>query len=73
MSLTDIVSSLDQPWLAEAGLVCFLAAFAVILARMFRRGHREADRAAAALPLNDGPALAHPANHARGDSHASAS
>ncbi|MBL8745270.1 MAG: hypothetical protein JNK58_02820 [Phycisphaerae bacterium] len=57
MSLTDIVSSLNRPWLAEAGLVLFGAAFVAIICRLFSAGHRERDRAAAALPLEDAPSV----------------
>ncbi len=55
MSLTDLVSSLNRPWLAELGLALFVAAFAAIVVRLFRNGHREQDRAAAAIPLTDAP------------------
>lgn len=55
MSLTDLVSSLNQPWIAEAGLVLFGLAFLTIISRLFRAGHREHDRAAAAIPLSDAP------------------
>lgn len=58
MSLTDLVSSLNKPWLAELGLALFVAAFAAIMARLFRKGHREQDRAAAELPLTDAPLAA---------------
>jgi cbb3-type cytochrome oxidase subunit 3 len=72
MSLTDIVSALNQSWLAEAGLVCFLAAFAVIVAHLFRKGHRAEDHAAASIPLNDAPLFNTPPTHAQGTHHASA-
>lgn len=72
MSLTDIVSALNQSWLAEAGLVCFLAAFAVIVVRLFRKGHRAEDRAAASIPLNDAPLFSEPRTHPKGTNHASA-
>lgn len=65
MSLTDIVSQLDRAWLTEAALVLFLAAFVAIVSRLFRRGHRDAHRAAAAIPLDE-PA-AHPRTSRRID------
>lgn len=58
MSMSDIVSALDQPWLAEAALVLFIVSFGAIVVRLYRTGHRERDRAAANLPLNDEPAFA---------------
>ena len=53
MSLTDIVSSLNQSVLTQVALVLFLAAFAGLLVRLFQPGHKRAHAHAANLPLED--------------------
>ena len=57
MTLTDVMSGAGLSGYAEAGLVLFFLAFAVLVFRTFAPGRRREMDRAARLPLDDGRTL----------------
>lgn len=57
MSLTDIVSALNLSFLSQTALVIFIAVFLLLMARLFRPGHKRAHEHAARLVLDDAPTV----------------
>lgn len=56
MSVRDVLSHVDLSVYPQVALVLFLAVFAAIVVRVFRRRHHHEFWAhASSLPLNDGP------------------
>ena len=57
MILTDVMSGAGLSGYAEAALLLFLLAFALIVLRIFAPGRRREMDRAARLPLDDGQTL----------------
>lgn len=63
MSITDIVSGMDRSFFTQIALVLFIAAFTVVVIRLFAPGHRGLHQSLARLPLDEEDTPANPSTN----------